>query len=94
MAKDSSPFHQTKFFPIGNIYTEDGVLFGLRKPDGDIIINFDQRTSFSTLKQIARLTDTEIVQVRGTWTFLPHKSITVNDKDFEEEETGEDSNEC
>jgi hypothetical protein len=78
--KDSSPFHQTKFHPIGDIYTTEGTLFGLRKSDGSIIINFDQNTSYATLVQIARITQTEIVQVRGTWTFLPNRTTTVNDE--------------
>lgn len=85
--KDSSPFHQTKFHPIGDIYTTEGILFGLRQPNGNIVINFDQNTSYSTLVQIARITGTEIVQVRGTWTFLPNKTTTVND----EEESESDS---
>lgn len=84
--KDSSPFHQTKFHPIGDIYTTEGLLFGLRKADGNIIINFDQSTSYATLKQIARITQTEIVQVRGTWTFLPNKTTTINDEEDELDE--------
>lgn len=81
MAKDSSPFHQTKFHSISDIYTTEGILFGLRSPDGNIVINFDQSTSYSTLVQIARLTQTEIVQVKGTWTFLPNRTTKVNDED-------------
>jgi hypothetical protein len=58
----------------------------LRKADGNIIINFDQSTSYATLKQIARITQTEIVQVRGTWTFLPNKTTTINDEEDELDE--------
>lgn len=84
MAKDSSPFHKTKFHSISDIYTTEGLLFGLRSADGNIVINFDQNTSYSTLVQIARITQTEIVQVKGTWTFLPHKTTKVNDEDYSE----------
>ena len=82
MTKDSSPFHQTDFHPIGDIYTVEGVLFGLRQSNGNILVNFDQNTSYSRLLQIARITSCEIVQVRGTWTFLPHRNVTVKDEDI------------
>lgn len=81
MAKDSSPFHQTEFHNIGDVYTAEGTLFGLRKPDGSIIVNYDQSTSYGTLKKIAGILGCEIVVVHGTWTFLPHRETTVNDSD-------------
>ena len=84
MAKDSSPFHQTKFVPIENVYSAEGTLFGLRsKKDGSIIINFNQSTAYSQLVVIARLTNCEIVQVHGTWTFLPHRNVRINDEEVE-----------
>lgn len=82
MAKDSSPFHQTDFHPIGDIYTIDGTLFGLKQPNGNILVNFDQNTSYGKLVQIARITNCEIVQVQGTWTFLPHRNVTIHDEDI------------
>lgn len=84
VAKDSSPFSRTDFHPLGDIYTKDGLLFGLKKPNGEIIINFDQGTHYSKLLDIARITGCEIVVVHGQWTFIPLKTKTVNDEDFDD----------
>jgi hypothetical protein len=90
LAKDSSPFHQTNFHPIGDIYTTKGILFGLKKSDGEILINFDQSTLYSELVKIARITKCEIVQVHGTWTFLPHKNVVINEEDSVSDNAGGD----
>lgn len=88
MAKDSSPFSKTEFHPIGDIYTKEGILFGLRTPSGEIVINFDHNTKYSKLLDIARITGCEIVTVKGQWTFIPLNTKTVNDS----EENWEDTN--
>jgi hypothetical protein len=82
MAKDSSPFSKTQFHPIGDIYTKEGLLFGLKKPNGEIVINFEQSTRYPELIKIARITGCEIVTVRGQWTFIPLKTKPVNDEDW------------
>lgn len=92
MARDSSPFSKTQFFPVGDIFTKEGLLFGLKKPDGQIIINFDHGTSYQKLKDIARITGCELVTVRGQWTFFPNKVKLVVDSEWEEIENN-DTNE-
>jgi hypothetical protein len=91
MTKDSSPFAKTQFHPIGDIYTKEGLLFGLRKPNGEIVINFDHSTSYSRLKDIARITGCEIVTVKGQWTFIPLKTKNVTDSEEEYEEYENDN---
>lgn len=90
MTKDSSPFSKTEFHPIGDIFTKDGVLFGLKKPNGEIIINFDHNTKYSKLKDIARITNCEIVTVKGQWTFIPLKTKLVTDSDTDYEDYSND----
>ncbi len=68
---NNSPFQQTNLVPIENEYSYDASLFGLRMPSGKIVINFDQSTKYSVLKDIARITGSELVTVKGTWTFVP-----------------------
>ncbi len=79
MAKDPSPFHQTEFHAIGDIYTKEGSLFGLKQPNGNIVINYNQSTAYGELLKIAKITGCEVVVVHGTWTFLPHRETIVND---------------
>ena len=86
MAKDASPFHQTEFQPIDEEYVKPGILFGLKRPDGNILVNFDHNTNYATLRQIARITNCEIVNVHGTWTFTPTRE-TVIEHDPEDEDT-------
>lgn len=81
MAKDSSPFSKTEFHPIGDIYTREDVVFGLQRPNGEIVINFNHGTRYSELLKIARITGCEVVTVRGQWTFIPTKTKIVNDDD-------------
>jgi len=82
MAKDSSPFHQTNLHEIEEQYSYVATVFGLQLPTGKILINFDQSTSFATLKQIAKVLRAEVVNVRGTWTFNPEiQTEEVGDED-------------
>jgi hypothetical protein len=85
MAKDSSPFHQTEFQDIEHDYVKPGILFGLKKPDGTILVNFDHNTSYATLKQIAKITACEIVNVHGTWTFTPTRDTVITDAPADED---------
>lgn len=84
MAKDSSPFSKTQFHPIGEIYTKEGRLFGLKTPSGEIVINFDHNTHYQKLRDIARITGCEIVVVKGQWTFIPTKTKEVTDDEDDE----------
>ena len=70
-----SPWSETDFRPIGDIYTIKGLLFGLKDKDGNILINFQRNTSYSTLKDIARVLQCELVQVHGTWMFTPDREV-------------------
>jgi hypothetical protein len=81
VTKDSSPFSRTDFHPLGDIYTKEGILFGLRKPNGEIVINFDHNTHYQKLIDIARITGCEIVTVKGQWTFIPLKTKTITDSE-------------
>lgn len=83
MTKDSSPFSKTQFHPIGDIYTKEGKLFGLKKPNGEIVVNFDHNTTYSMLLKIARITGCELVVVSGQWTFIPHRTRLVTDEESE-----------
>jgi hypothetical protein len=87
MARDSSPFHETDFVPIEDIYTTKGRIFGLQKPDGSIILNFDHKTSYQYLMQIARITNCEVVVVHGTWTFLPETPQVMSDEESDSNES-------
>lgn len=68
---NNSPFQQTNLIAIEESYSYEATLFGLRMPSGKVVINFDHRTKYSVLKDIARITSSEVVQVKGTWTFEP-----------------------
>lgn len=68
----SSPFSKTNLIPIEVGYSTEGLITGLRLPDGQIILNFDKNTNLAVLKAIATITQSEIVNVKGTWTFTPH----------------------
>lgn len=86
MAKDSSPFHQTELQPIENIYTKEGSILGIQLPSGEIYINFNSSTNYSYLANIAKLLRGEVVQVHGTWTFLPHRQTVLPSLEEETEE--------
>lgn len=69
----TSPFQQTKLIPIEEEYSYEATVFGLKLPNGTVVINFDQNTKFSMLKDIARVMSAEVVNVKGSWTFTPAK---------------------
>lgn len=69
--KNSSPFHQSNFVPISKPYFTEGKVWGLKQPDGKIIVNYDASTSYAMMKEIAELTKTELITVKGRWAFTP-----------------------
>ena len=70
----TSPFSKSKLTPIapGESYSEEGLITGLRTPNGDVLLNFDKNTKLSLLAEIARVLKAELITVKGTWTFTPH----------------------
>ena len=82
MPGNTSPFQKTELLPIEESYSKKASLFGLRKPDGSIIINYDHNTRYGRLKEIADMIGCEVVTVKGTWTFTPDRidEATGNDE--------------
>lgn len=77
----TSPFQKTNLVPIEEEYSYEATCFGLKLPTGQVVINFDQNTKYSMLKDIARIMSAEVVNVKGTWTFTPAKKEDENDED-------------
>lgn len=69
----SSPFSQTDLQPIADSYSKRSAHMGIRLPDGRVLINFNDGSSFAIIKAIAKTLRADIVTVKGTWTFVPDR---------------------
>lgn len=69
----TSPFSQTDLQPIAESHTKRSSHMGIKLPDGRVLINFNDATSYAMIKAIARTLRADIVTVKGTWTFTPDR---------------------
>lgn len=67
----SSPFSQTEFIPFNEPVSKRAKHSAIKTADGQILINFNDGTSYAMLKMIAKTVGAELIQVSGTWTFTP-----------------------
>lgn len=74
----SSPFTKTEFQDIETSVSKKAKHFAFKTKDGKILVNFNDATSYAYLKQLATISNCELILVSGTWTFTPDRIDDAN----------------
>lgn len=76
----NSPWNKSEFVDLETgTLRKDGVLSGLRLPDGKILANMHDNTSEELLNAFAKLFNAEKVLIKGSWVFEPERESEDED---------------
>lgn len=68
-----SPFTKTELHDATEPYVKKASRMALAFPDGKILINFEDGTTYSVLTTLAKVLGAKVVTIQGTWTFTPDR---------------------